>query len=107
MRARSKYGNVRTVVDGHTFASKREARRYVELKLLQHHAKIGGLTLQPKFVCAVQHVPVCTYIADFAYFDYEKNANVVEDVKGFKTAIYRLKKKLVLACFGIEIQEVA
>jgi len=103
---RSKYGNVRTVVDGHSFASKREAKRYCELRFLKNAGKISGLELQPKFVCAVEGLPVCTYIADFSYYDIEKHGNVVEDVKGFKTAIYRLKKKLVLACFGIEIQEV-
>ena len=103
---RSKYGNIKTVVDGRIFASKREAARYQELRLLQRAGKIRDLQCQPAFGCVVNQHIVCTYIADFQYFDVEKGKTVTEDVKGVKTAIYRLKKKLVLACGGIEIQEV-
>lgn len=101
-----KYGNKKTVVDGITFASKAEARRYGELKILERCKHIADLRLQPRFDCIVNGTKVCTYIADFQYFDLKAGANVVEDVKGFKNMFYRLKKKLVHACLGIEIKEV-
>lgn len=91
----SKYHNKRTSVDGFSFASQAEAKRYGELKLLQRAGEISGLTLQPRFVCVIGGVKVCTYIADFAYF--ENNRRVVVDVKGFATPVYKLKKKLVMA----------
>jgi len=103
---RSKYGNVKTMVDGRIFASKREAARYQELRLLLRAGKIHDLQCHPAFACVVNQQRVCTYIADFQYYDVEKGETVTEDVKGVKTAIYRLKKKLVLACGGIEIKEV-
>lgn len=97
---RSKYGAVPTVVDGVRFASKKEAKRYWELKLL----KVKALVLQPEYELVVNGVLICKYRADFAY-DGETH-KIVEDVKGVKTAVYKLKKKLMLAIHGIEIQEV-
>jgi hypothetical protein len=98
---------VRTIVDGRAFASKREAARYQELRLLLRAGKIHDLRCQPVFACVVNGHLVCNYLADFQYFDIEKKGNVVEDVKGVKTAVYKLKKKLVSACWAIQIREVA
>ena len=106
MKRRSKYGNVKTVVDGHTFDSKREARRYGELLLLLKAREIFDLTLQPAFPCEVNGKFVCSYLADFMYRKRGGMIYTVEDVKGVRTALYRLKKKLVFACHRIEIQEV-
>lgn len=105
----SKYNNIKTKVDGIMFDSKKEAARYGVLKLLEKKKKIFNLKLQPKFPIAVNGEKICTYIADFSYSDMVPNGagyDVVEDVKGVKTAIYRLKKKLVKAVYGIDIQEV-
>lgn len=110
---RSKYG-VRTdaqgkaerTVDGILFASKREARRYSELSLLAKAGKIKYGGRQPKFRLEVNGELICTYIADFQYLDLEKQEVITEDVKGHKTAEYKLKKKLMHAIYGIEIQEV-
>ena len=103
--SRSKYRNVKTVVDGVTFDSGAEARRYGELKLLERAGEIENLELQPKFDCIIDGKKVCRYRADFSYFTKEKR--VVEDVKGFKTPVYRLKKKLVEALFpGVTITEI-
>lgn len=99
-----KYRNIRTLVDGVLFDSQKEARRYSELKLLERAGKITGLILQPKYPIVVNGVKVCTYVADFFY--NAQGVDVVEDVKGMKTPIYNLKKKLVRACHGIEINEV-
>lgn len=101
----SKYRNKKTEVDGIIFDSKKEAARYQELSLLQQAGEIRGLILQPKFDITVQHTKVCTYKADFEYVDND-GALVVEDAKGIKTPVYRLKKKLMRAVYGIEIKEV-
>jgi hypothetical protein len=107
-----KYGNTKTEVDGIKFDSKKEANRWSELKLLAMAGKIRNLKRQVPIRCEVNGVLVCKYIADFTY-DEECNAGfmaywgfVVEDAKGFKTEVYKLKKKLVEACHGFEIREV-
>ena len=104
----NKYRAKRVVVDGYNFASKAEARRYGELKLMQSARKISGLLVHPKFLMRVVGVnyEVITYIADFSYRDRITGELVVEDVKGFKTAVYNLKKRLMRAVLGIEIKEI-
>lgn len=102
----SKYRAVKTEVDGHLFDSKREAERYRQLMLMLQNGDISHLVLQPKFPIIVEGMNVCSYIADFAYDDRSAGRRIVEDVKGFKTTVYRLKKKLVKACYGIDIVEV-
>ena len=100
----SKYSAIKTEVDGFIFASKREAKRYSELKLAERNGDISNLELQPKFPLIVNGKKVATYIADFRYT--ERGEVVIEDSKGFRTAIYRLKKKMVEAQYGVEIIEV-
>lgn len=106
---RAKYGNKKTVVDGITFDSKAEAKRYVELRTLALAHQITRLECQAKFPIFVDgpfgRVKVCDYVADFFYIT-RAGASVVEDVKGFKTPVYNLKKKLLKAATGIEIQEI-
>lgn len=99
----NKYRNEKSEVDGIVFASKREAARYQELRILEREGLIGGLTLQPKYPLTVNGEKVGTYIGDFAYI--ENQEVVVEDAKGMKTAVYRLKRKLMKAIYGIEIRE--
>lgn len=101
---RSKFGNQRTEEDGINFASKREAKRYQDLKLMERAGEISGLNLQVKMPVTMNGVHICFYIADFAYSDKQGNA-IVEDCKGFRTDVYKLKKKLVEAQYGIEIIE--
>lgn len=101
----SKYGARRTTVDGITFASAAEARRYGQLILRQRAGDISELELQPPFPLIVNGVKVGVYKADFAYI--EDGAPVVEDVKGVRTAVYILKAKLVKALYGITIRETA
>ena len=104
----SKYLNRKTVVDGVTFDSAAEARRYGELKLLERAGQITGLELQPSFRLVVNNCLICTYKADFRYVTdtpHVRGLVVVEDVKGMKTPVYRLKKKLMLAIHGVEIFE--
>ena len=104
---RNKYGAVRPVVDGSTFASRREAARYSELKLLERAGEITSLTLQPKSPIVVNGGKVCTYIADFRYVDLGRGMTVVEDVKGMKTPVYKIKKKLTETLYPVIIEEIS
>ena len=101
---RHKYNAVKTTLDGIIFASKAEAKRYAELKLLAQAGVISNLSLQPRYDCVVADVKICTYVADFMYL--EQGKQVVEDVKGVKTPVYKLKKKLVEAIHNIKITEI-
>ncbi len=107
MTRRNKYGNHKVVVDGISFASKAEAKRYGELKLLERAGEITKLELQPKFaLVGIGATKICQYRADFSY----QNTNgplVVEDVKGCRTPVYRLKAKLFRDNFGFSITEVS
>jgi hypothetical protein len=102
-----KYRAIPTTLDGILFASKKEANRYSELKLLQKVGAISELVCHPRFLLLVQGVKICTYVADFQYRD-SYGAFVVEDVKSVPTmtAVYRLKRKLLQATKGITIREV-
>jgi hypothetical protein len=100
----NKYRAVRTIVDGITFASKAEARRYSELKILEKAGDIKELELQPSYPININDNHICTYRADFRYVD-SGGVRVVEDVKGMKTPVYKLKKKLMQA-FGVTITEI-
>ena len=101
---RSKYGAIKETVDGVRFASKREAKRYKELMLLFRAGKIRNLELQPEFEFKIDGVKMFTYRADFAYFEGEQR--VIEDAKGVRTDVYKLKKKIVEKTYNIRIQEV-
>lgn len=101
--APSKYRNERTEVDGLTFASKREARRYLDLREQQRAGLITDLRTQVEIPCVVNGVTVCVYMADMVYVRDGKR--VTEDVKGMRTAVYKLKRRL-LAALGTEIIEV-
>jgi hypothetical protein len=100
-----KYGARACVIDNISFPSRKEGNRYTELKLLQRAGKISDLEWQIPYDIEVNGIHVCQYIADFRYWDVEKKRQVVEDAKGFKTDVYRLKRKLVRACYGIDIIE--
>jgi hypothetical protein len=101
---RSKYGNVKT----HGFDSKSEYARWLELQLLEKAGKIRDLKRQVKIPIKVNGCLVCTYVADFTYDvkNHDLWTPVLEDVKGVRTAIFRLKKKLLWAAHGLFISEV-
>lgn len=108
----SKYRAVKTTVDGITFASKAEAKRYQELKALCVAGHILNLKCQPVFVLADsvtingRRRPSLRYVADFSYYTPDMDL-VVEDVKGMLTPVYRLKRHLMKAVLGIDIVEIA
>ena len=108
----NKYGNAKVVRYGRKFDSKREAGRYAELQLLQRAGKISDLKTQVSYLLIPaqydeKHRCVersCKYVADFTYM--EDGKLVVEDAKGMKTDVYRIKKKMMLYKYGIKIKEV-
>ncbi len=102
-----KYHAKPIVIDGIRFASTAEGTRYANLKHMERAGMIEGLVLQPRFPLEVNGHRIGTYVADFLYYDNERQARVIEDVKGVRTPVYRLKKKLMLALHGIEITETA
>lgn len=97
----SKFGAKPTFIDGVRFPSKLEALRYADLKFQERAGLIRDLKLQPKFELQPKYtnangdkIRAITYVADFSYFDVERGCQVVEDAKGVKTEVYKLKKKL-------------
>jgi hypothetical protein len=108
-----KYRAKPTVIDGIRFASQKEARRYQELRLLERAGEIHGLQLQPRFplLAPPGGNRLGEYRADFRYCTCRRGAKcarsqeVVEDVKGFKTPLYRWKKRHVEAQYGIQVIE--
>ena len=117
----SKYHSKRITADGETFDSKKEFRRWQELKMLEKAGNISDLRRQVKFVLVpeiregpvqgprggvkpgkILERPVC-YVADFTY--YEGSQLVVEDTKGVRTDAYKIKRKLMLYVHGIRILE--
>ena len=119
----SKYHARKVTVDGVTFDSRKEARRWSELRMLEQAGDIIGLRRQVKFVL----IPAqresdtvgpkggvkrgrllereCAYIADFVY-ERKDGSQIVEDTKGVRTPEYIIKRKLMLYVHGIRIQEV-
>ncbi len=108
-KKRSKYSNKKTELDGIEFDSKREAKRWPELQLMERAGLIKDLTRQRHYAIKVNGFVICEYWADFDYVDCKTGKLVVEDVKSSFTRtlpVYKLKKKLMQACYGIEIREV-
>jgi Protein of unknown function (DUF1064) len=101
---KSKYGAKRVTVDGRTFDSKLEANRYLDLRRLHRAGVISELICQPAFQVEINGIRVFEYRADFQYTD-EHGRTVYEDCKGFPTAVYRLKKRIIEAVYQITITE--
>ena len=122
MAHRSKYHSKKITVNGLSFDSQREYRRFSELSLLERAGQIHGLQRQVKFVLIpAQYEPETvgkrggikrgklierevSYVADFVYT--KDGQQIVEDSKGFKTKDYILKRKMMLWIHGIRIMEV-
>ena len=106
---RSKYHAKKTCVDGITFDSRREADRYLVLKSMEADGAIEDLRRQvryelvPAFDVDGKHYRPVYYVADFVYV--EDGKEVVEDVKGMRTDVYRLKSKLFARRYGKVIKE--
>lgn len=109
-----KYNNKKVIFEGITFDSKKEMRRFSELKYLEMAGEISNLELQKEYILIPPQYEVINgkkksleravkYKADFVYTQDGKT--VVEDVKGMKTKDYIIKRKLMLYIYGIQIKE--
>lgn len=123
-KAGNKYHAKKVSIQGEVFDSKKEARRFLELQMLEKAGKISGLQRQKRFVLIpAQYEPESTgprggkikgkllerevaYVADFVYFDEEEKDFVIEDTKGVRTKDYVIKRKLMLWLNGYQIREV-
>lgn len=111
MMVLNKYHNTKVIVDGIRFDSKKEGERYKELKLLEKMGIIDNLRLQvpfeiqPSFKFNGKTIRAITYVADFCYFDNEKNKMIIEDTKGYKNQVYLIKRKMMMYK-GFEIIEI-
>lgn len=107
----NKYRNVKTVIDGISFDSKKEAKRYSELKLLEKAGEIYRLKTQQSYQLlpaqkgGIRNERPLKYIADFVYWDKKTGKQVIEDVKGKTTPAYIVKRKLMKQA-GYEITEI-
>jgi hypothetical protein len=81
-----------------------EARRCDELHLMQTGGLIKDLRAHPQVRFRLDGHHICDYLADFCYFDNERNAEVVEDTKGIITDVCRMKLKLMAAVHGVDVE---
>ena len=109
---KSKYGNKKVIIDGIKFDSEKEGKRYINYKTLQNLKVISDLKLQvkfelqPSFKVNNKTIREITYIADFTYTDNRDGTLHVVDAKGYRTEVYKIKKKMFAYKYGIEIEEV-
>ena len=108
----NKYRNQKVTIDGITFQSLKEGGKYRVLKLLVKAKEIKDLELQKKFELQPaytnangKHIRAINYLADFYYYDNKLGCYVVEDVKGFRTKEYLLKKKMFEYKYNAIIKE--
>ena len=102
----NKYKNKKVMLDGVLFDSKKEMQRYLQLKMLVRIGEITQLEPHPKYLLHCNNVKVCSYTADFFYYDNKNSEFVVEDVKSpatKKLPLFRLKAKMMKAEYGIDI----
>lgn len=107
---RNKYGARKVVVDGETFDSMREYRRWTDLRHLQKRGEIANLERQVKYELAPsvkfsgekKAKAALRYFADFRYID-ENGKTVVEDAKGRQTEAFRIKRHLMKSVHGIDV----
>ena len=109
-RSGSKYKNKKTIYNGTLYDSKKEAAYRQELDMLSGPSiplaeKVVKIEEQVRYKMVVNEKKICTYVLDFKV-TYAAGRIEHVDVKGMRTTVYKLKKKLMLACHGIDIVEV-
>lgn len=108
----SKYKNKKVSYDGYEFDSQKERNYYIKLKTLEELGLIKNLELQKEYILQDKFVlngktrRKITYRADFSYISTEDDELHVVDVKGFKTEVYKLKKKLFEYKYQTELEEI-
>lgn len=106
---KSKYGNTKTIYKGEKYDSKKEADYARDLDTARSanspRFRVVKVERQIPFRINVEGIKICTYIADFVV-KYQDGHEEIIDVKGFRTEVYKIKKKLVEALFKIKIIEI-
>ena len=109
-KRKHKFNAIGERYDGHYFQSKAELARYIQLQKMQADGIIADLEIQVRYPVVINNKKICTYLADFRYKVIDELGNTlrvcVEDVKGWKTDIYAIKKKLVEAIHNVTLCEV-
>jgi hypothetical protein len=100
-KKKSKYNNKKITIDGHVFDSIKESEYYSELKLRLKAEDIFGFCIQPIFILS----PSISYRPDFIVWNIDKSVEII-DTKGFKTDVYKMKKKLFEEKFNLTIKEI-
>ena len=107
-KRRNKFNAVRTMIGELRFDSKKEANDYLYFMRLKAAGEIRDYRRQVRFELSAHSldgpVKLCTYVADHVFFDVKKNCERVVDSKGVKTALFKLKAKLMKANHGIEVE---
>lgn len=108
--AKQKRGNKfkakRTLLDGICFDSKAESAYYAALKLRERAGEVCDVEMQRPYALTINGVLICTYRADFVFWDVALKRRRVIDVKGVITPLFRVKQKLMKACHGLEVEVV-
>ncbi len=105
LKKKRKYHNRPATVNGIWFSSEKEADRWKILKAMEKNGNIMHLQRQQTFKLVVNGRLITQYRCDFRYFDIELEEDVVEDTKGVRTELYKIKARLMLALFGIKVKE--
>lgn len=103
-KARKKYNNTLTEIDGIKFDSKSEAKYYCNLKLRERAREIKDLKIHPVYGIYMNEIYICNVELDFEFYDIQRNRKVFIDVKGKDTSISRLKRKLLQAQNYIKVE---
>lgn len=96
----NKYRNKKIIVDGIEFDSKLEANRYCQLRILEKAKEIKNLRRQVEYIIQEgfkknnKTIRPIKYVADFVYYDLKKKKIIIEDTKGYKNEVYKIKKKI-------------
>ena len=109
----NKYKNKKVKANGVKYDSKKEAKRGLELKLMEKAKLISNLELQKRYELQPsytnnngKHIRAIYYIADFVYYDNKQKKYIIEDVKGYRNEVYKLKKKLFEYKYNLVIKEI-
>jgi len=103
---RTKYGNVKVVIDGESYDSKIEAEFHHHLKLRERIGEVYGIVRQKDFLIELSGQRICVLKVDFWFYDRRTLGMRAVDIKGgpTDTPVFRLKRKLVRAMFGVEVE---
>lgn len=110
-RKKNKYHNIKVEYKGIKFDSVKEMKYYQLLEYRQKIGEIKNLKLQvpyeliPTYKINNKTIRKTQYKADFTYISVKDNKLHVVDTKGFRTEVYKLKKKMFEYKYGIEIEE--